>query len=103
MRREYVLGTLLVVGALAGLPNINRFVTGHSTVMTRRDLEEFAQFSDDFAKYTQTQMKAGKSVDEAATGWKLPAAYEGKEYQVDAMRVHNNVQIAYDELKGGAR
>ncbi|MBI4263742.1 MAG: MBL fold metallo-hydrolase [Acidobacteria bacterium] len=89
--------------ALAGLPNTNTFITGHSTVMTRRDVEEFAQFSEDFVRYAEAQIKAGKSVDEAAAGWKLPAAYKGKGYQIQEMRVRNNMQIAYDELKASAR
>lgn len=85
--------------ALATLTKVDRFITGHSTVMTRADVQEFAEFSEEFVQYAQAQKKAGVSVEQAAAAWKLPARFDGRGYQVDANRVRNNVQIAYDETR----
>jgi phage gp16-like protein len=42
--------------------------------------------------------KSGKSVDEIAAAWKLPAKYAGYAAP-DATRLNNNVKLAYSEAK----
>ena len=42
--------------------------------------------------------KAGRSVDEVAKSWKIPAKYTGYAAP-QAERLHANVQIVYDEIK----
>jgi glyoxylase-like metal-dependent hydrolase (beta-lactamase superfamily II) len=80
------------------LKNVDMIITGHSTQMTPADLREYAQFNRDFVAEVQAGKKAGKSVDEIASAWKIPAKYTG--YAAPAAnRVKNNVQLAYTELK----
>jgi glyoxylase-like metal-dependent hydrolase (beta-lactamase superfamily II) len=86
--------------AVAGLPNIDTVITGHApTVMTMADLREFAEFNKEFATWVEGQMKAGKTVDQAAAEYtKHPDKYKGYG-NVNANRVKANIQIYYDKLK----
>ena len=63
--------------AAKNLKNIDTIITGHSTTMTMADLREYAQFNKDFCSDVQAAKKAGKSVDEVAASWKIPAKYTG--------------------------
>src|SRR5436190_15752290 len=57
--------------------NIDTIITGHSTTMTVADLREYAQFNRDFANDVRAAKTAGKSADEVAKTWKIPAKYAG--------------------------
>jgi hypothetical protein len=74
-------------------------ITGHSTVMTWNDLKDYADFNRDFLNAIQNAMKAGKSVDDAATAYQLPARFTG--YTMQPARVKANVEAIYGELKKG--
>jgi len=78
--------------------NIDTIITGHSTTMTMNDLREYAQFNRDFLKDVRDAKKSGKSVDDVANSWKMPAKYTGYAAPQPA-RLKANVQVVYDELK----
>ena len=80
-----------------GIKNVDSVITGHSTVMTWNDLQEYAQFNKDFLADVQNAMKAGKSADDIAAAWKLPDKYTG--YTIQDARLKANVQAVYGELK----
>ena len=84
--------------AAKSLKNIDTIITGHSTTMTIADLKEYAQFNRDFANDVREAKKAGKSVDEVANTWKIPAKYMGYAMPA-ATRLKANVQIVFDESK----
>ena len=84
--------------AADGVKNIDTIITGHSTTMTMNDLREYAQFNRDFASDMRAAKKAGKSVDEVAGSWKIPAKYTGYAAPA-AARLKANVQVVFDELK----
>ena len=84
--------------AAKSVKNIDSIITGHSTVMTVADLTEYAQFNKDFLADVQAAKKAGKSVDDVAGSWKMPAKYTGYGAP-QAARLKANVQVVYDELK----
>jgi hypothetical protein len=65
--------------------------------MTWPDLQEYARFNKDFLDWTEGQMKAGKSIDEAAAAYQLPATYAG--YTAQPARVKANITAIYGELK----
>ncbi len=80
------------------LQDVDAIITGHSTVMTPADLKEYSEFNRDFLSYVRAAKQAGKSVDEAASGYTFPERYAGyRAPQPDSIR--NNVQVIYDELK----
>jgi len=83
--------------AHGGIKNVDSVITGHSTVMTWNDLGEYAQFNKDFLADVQNGLKSGKSVDEIAASWKLPAKYTG--YNIQDARLKANVQAIAGEVK----
>ena len=71
-------------------------ITGHSTPMTMADLKEYAAFNREFFNDARAAKKAGKSADDVAGTWKMPAKYTGYA-PVDANRLKNNVKLAFAE------
>jgi cyclase len=96
-------GSGLMIGdtlakAADSVKNIDTVITGHSTTMTIADLKEYAQFNREFANDVRAAKKAGKSVDDVANTWKIPAKYTGYAAPA-AARLKANVQVVFDELK----
>jgi cyclase len=83
--------------AAATIKNVDTIITGHSTVMTFDDLKQYADFNKDFLSWVQAEMKAGKSVDDAAAEYKIPDKYTG--YTNNPGQVKTNVQVIYNELR----
>ena len=70
--------------------------------MTMNDLKEYVDFNREFLNDVKAAKKAGKSIDEVATTWKIPAKYAGYATP-DPNRLKNNVRLAYAELGGAAK
>jgi glyoxylase-like metal-dependent hydrolase (beta-lactamase superfamily II) len=83
--------------AVETIRNVDRIITGHSTVMTWNDLREYVNFNKDFLTWAEAEMNAGKSVDAAAAEYAIPAKYAG--YTPNPAQSKSNVQVVYDELK----
>jgi glyoxylase-like metal-dependent hydrolase (beta-lactamase superfamily II) len=71
-------------------------ITGHSTEMTMNDLREYADFNREFLTSVRAEKKAGKSAEEVAKSWTMPAKYSGYAAAQPA-RVQGNVQAVYSE------
>jgi glyoxylase-like metal-dependent hydrolase (beta-lactamase superfamily II) len=82
----------------ADVRNVDQIITGHSTVMSVADLKEYAAFNNDFAAAVQAAKKAGRTPDDTATSWKIPAQYKGYA-EPAAARLRANVQVVWDETK----
>lgn len=65
--------------------------------MTRPDLKEYSDFNREFLNDVRAAKSAGKSVEEVASSWKIPAKYAGYAPPMPD-RLKANVQIVYDEL-----
>jgi glyoxylase-like metal-dependent hydrolase (beta-lactamase superfamily II) len=83
--------------AHGAMTNVDSIITGHSTVMTPNDLKEFAEFNRDFATAARDAKRAGRSVDEVAASWTVPAKYAGYSAP-QAVRLRANIELAYKEL-----
>jgi cyclase len=83
--------------AAASVKGVDSVITGHSTLMTWNDLQEYARFNQDFLTWVRAELKAGKSVEAAAAEYKIPEKYAG--YTDNPDRVKANVGVIYDELK----
>jgi glyoxylase-like metal-dependent hydrolase (beta-lactamase superfamily II) len=83
--------------AAAGIKAVDTVITGHSTLMTWADLQEYARFNQDFLEWVRAEMKAGKTVEAAAAEYKIPEKYAG--YTDNPERVKLNLGVIYDELK----
>ena len=78
--------------------DMDTVITGHTPSQKPADLREYADFNKDFVAWAEGQMKAGKSVDEAAAAYRTPTTYKGYEAP-QAMRVRANLEALYKELK----
>jgi cyclase len=97
--------------AVSGIKDVDTVITGHSTttigsgpgvtfvrsnpVTKWADLQEYADFMRDFVAAAEAARKAGRSVDEAVKGLKLPDKY--KDYNM--ARAKEDVQKVYEESK----
>jgi glyoxylase-like metal-dependent hydrolase (beta-lactamase superfamily II) len=79
------------------LKNVDTVITGHSVQMTMNDLKEYSDFNKDFLAAVRDGRKAGQSVEQIATSWKMPPKYTGYAAAQEA-RLRSNVQVIYDEL-----
>lgn len=84
-----------------GIKNVESVITGHSTVMTWNDLQEYAQFTRDFATWAAAEKKAGKTPEQAAAAYKNPEKYKGYSANVPTFfgGLTGMVQGIYDEVK----
>jgi len=83
--------------AHAAIKNVDQIITGHSTVMTWNDLDEYAQFNDDFLRDVRAAIAAGKAADDVAASWKPAEKYKG--YNIADARLKTNVTALYGEVK----
>ena len=83
-----------LAGVVAALKNIDIVIPGHSPMMKVTDVEEYQRFMADLVASSQTAMKAGKTVDEAAAAFSL-AKYPGYKDE----RVKAAMQSIYDGSK----
>lgn len=84
--------------AASSLKNVDTIITGHSQQMTIADLKEFAQFNLDFVAAVREGKKAGRSIDEIAKSYTIPAKYQGYGAP-NPQRLRANVEVVYNELK----
>ncbi len=87
--------------AIATVKNVDTIINGHIPVSTWNDLKEYAEFTKEFVAFAESEMKAGKTVDQAAADYKVAPKYRGYIVSVSPAfgGAKANLQIAYDELK----
>jgi len=62
----------------SGIKNVDTLINGHMpTTTTWADLKTFAEFNQDFLTWAQGALKSGKTPEQAAAEWKVPAKYTG--------------------------
>ena len=83
--------------ASQGITNVDRIITGHSTVMTPADLSEYADFVSWFVSDVRAGKARGESAAEFVSGWEVPSTYAGYN-KGPAERLQVYVQDIYDAL-----
>jgi glyoxylase-like metal-dependent hydrolase (beta-lactamase superfamily II) len=83
--------------AAAELKNVDTVIPGHSPATTWADVKENIQLLDEFVKAAQDANKAGRSVEDFAKSYKIPARYKG--YPNDPDRVLLLARMVYDEAR----
>ena len=83
------------------IKNVDTIITGHTPVLTWNDLNEYAAFNRDFVSWAREQIKAGKTVGQAASEYQVPAKYKGYTVSPNPMfgDAKANTEIVYKELK----
>jgi glyoxylase-like metal-dependent hydrolase (beta-lactamase superfamily II) len=86
---------------IGGVKNVDTIINGHIPVSTWTDLKEYAEFTKEFVEFAEAEMKAGKSVDQAAAEYKIAPKYKGYIASANPQwgGAKANMQIAYDEMK----
>ena len=81
---------------------IDTVITGHTPVLAWKELVEYAAFNRDFVAWGRAQMKAGRTVDQAAAAYRVPARYKGYVASPNPQVVgaKTNLEILYGEIKG---
>ena len=86
---------------VAGVKNVDTIINGHIPVGSFNDLKEYAEFTQDFVTFAENAVTAGKTADQAAAQYKVPAKFKG--YVISGNETFGNakenMQIAYTELK----
>jgi glyoxylase-like metal-dependent hydrolase (beta-lactamase superfamily II) len=88
--------------AYNGIKNVDTIINGHMPVQTTwADLREFVDFTKDFLTFGETQLKAGKTPEQAAADWKIPEKYKGYSATVSPLfgGVAGRIQRLADETK----
>jgi len=85
---------------IASIKNVDTVITGHTPLLKWDDFKEYAEFSKEFVAWAQAEMKAGKTVDQAAAEYKIPERFKGYTMSVGGWGgAKANTQAVYDELK----
>jgi glyoxylase-like metal-dependent hydrolase (beta-lactamase superfamily II) len=83
----------------AAVNGVDTIINGHNpTTTTPADLKLYSEFIADFVKFAQDGKKAGKTVDDVANSWAVPAKYTGYA-KPNPARVKPDVQVVFDESK----
>lgn len=87
--------------AIATVKNVDTIINGHIPTSTWNDLKQYQQFLSEFVAFAEKEKKAGKTVDQAASEYKLDPKYKGYVVSVNPAfgGAKTNLQIAYDEIK----
>jgi len=87
--------------AVAAVKNVDTIINGHIPTTTWDELKEYADFSQDFVTFARNEMKAGKTADQAAAEYKVPAKFKGYVVTINEQfaSAKSNLQTAYNELK----
>ena len=89
-----------LLDAHENIQGIDTIITGHSGQMTWDDLAEWAAFNRDFLQVVRDGRAQGRSVDDIAAAWSLPAQYSHYD-EPNATSVRRNVQVIADEIAAG--
>jgi len=89
--------------AAKSIKNVDEIITGHATMrMTMADLKDYADFNNDFIAWVRNEIKAGKTSEQAAMEYKVPARFETKGFSAPTQGlfggVKGNIETAYKEL-----
>ena len=89
---------------VATVQNVDTVITGHTPVLSWADLKEYADFNGEFVSWARSQMKAGKTVDQAAGEYKVPEKFKGYAVSPSADGgAKANLEILYKELGAAQR
>jgi cyclase len=67
--------------AYNGIKNVDTIINGHTPAQTTfADLKEYADFNKDLVAWMESELKSGKTPEQAAAEWKLPEKYKTRGY-----------------------
>lgn len=90
-----------IAKALSTIKDVDTIINGHVPVSTWNDFKEYGDFSKAFVTWGESEMKAGKTVAQAAAEYKTPPQFKGYKVSInpDYGSPPDNLRILYNELK----
>lgn len=90
-----------IAKAVSTLKDTQTVITGHNnTTLTLADLRTYGEFVAEFVKTVQDGKKAGRSIDEIAKGWTVPARFVKDGYSTQpAQWLRAGVEVIWNETK----
>jgi cyclase len=103
-----------IAKAAAALKNVDTVITGHNpTTLTMTDLKTYADFTREFVQTVQAAKKAGRTIDDVVSSWKVPERFQKEGYltpeeiqqllrwspAVQTARLRSTVEIIWNETK----
>ena len=86
--------------AAGGIKNVDRVITGHSTVLPWQDYVDYGEFNRLFLSHARESLKAGKTPEQAMMDFKLPAKFTGYNIAGGRGGPGGNFGVVFEELKG---
>jgi cyclase len=83
--------------AAAGIPNVDRVITGHTDTLAWQEFVDYGEFNRLFLEHARTSRAAGKTPEQAAADLKLPAKFSAYNLTGRGGPV-TNLTIIYGEL-----
>jgi cyclase len=85
------------------IKNVDEIITGHATTrMSMADLKDYADYNSDFINWVRSEIKAGKTADQAVAEYKVPERFASKGITAPATGlfggVKGNIETAYKQL-----
>jgi glyoxylase-like metal-dependent hydrolase (beta-lactamase superfamily II) len=69
-----------------GIKNVDTIINGHTPAQTTwADLKEYSEFNKELVDWMRAGLKAGKTPEQLAAEWKMPAKYQGYSANVSAL------------------
>ena len=81
-----------------GVKGVETIITGHSTLLTPRDLLEYSEFIREFVAAVRTAAKTGQTAAQIAEAWRVPGKYSGYAAPQSA-RLRSNVELILKESR----
>jgi glyoxylase-like metal-dependent hydrolase (beta-lactamase superfamily II) len=89
-----------LMNAYNGIKDVDTIINGHMPAQsTWADLKEYADFTRDFVAFGQAQLAAGRTAEQAAAEWKMPAKYQGYSANVQPERLKASLELLASETK----
>lgn len=86
--------------ALASLKDVDTLIAGHwHRALPIADLATFREFMGEFVADVQSAKKAGRSIDDVASTWRIPRRFIQIGYTHPGPRVRANVEVIWKETK----
>lgn len=85
--------------AAAAIQNVDRVITGHSTVMTWQDFVNFGEFNRRMLEHARASVKAGRTPEEAMKTFELPGKFNDYNLQGGRGGAGGNFNVMYGELQ----
>jgi hypothetical protein len=85
--------------ASSGIRNVDKVITGHSTVTAWQDFVDYGEFNRLFLEHARASLAAGKTAEQAMMDFKLPEKFKGYAIAGGRGGPGGNFNVIFQELQ----